>query len=88
MWASAIVKGQISTDADAGLRHGLVGVEINLLIFDRPPEPLDEDIVPPRALAIHRDGDFRLLQHGGEVNGRELRSLDALLFVKRRSWFD
>ena len=44
MWASAIVKGQISTDADAGLRHGPVGVEINLLIFDRPPESLDETL--------------------------------------------
>lgn len=63
-------------------------MEVDFLVFDRTPEPLDEDIVPPRPLAIHRDGDFRLLQHGGEVDGGELRSLDALLFVKQRSWFD
>lgn len=45
MWASGIVKGQISANAATGLGHGLVGVEIDLLVFDRPPEPLDEDIV-------------------------------------------
>ena len=53
MWASAIVKGQISANADTGLGHGFVGVEIHLLVFDRPPKALDEDIVPPRALAVH-----------------------------------
>lgn len=88
MWASGIVKGQIAADANSGLGHGLVGVEVDLLLSDRTPEPLDEDIVPPRALAVHRDGDLRLLQHGGEVDGGELRTLDALQFVKRRSVFD
>ncbi len=72
MWASAIIKTQIAANADAGLQHGLVGVEVDFLVFDRPPMPLDEDIVPPRAVAIHRDGDFGLLQHRGEVDRSEL----------------
>jgi len=88
MWASAIVKGQIAADASAGLGHCFIGVEVDFLVFDRTPEPLDEDVVPPRTLAIHRDGDFRLLRHRREVHRGELRALDALLFVKRRSWFD
>lgn len=75
MWASAIVKGQISADADAGLGYCLVGVEVDFLVFDRTPEPFNEHVVPPRTLAIHRDGDFRLLQHGREVHRGELRSL-------------
>lgn len=74
MWASAIVEVQISTDASAGLGHGLVGVEIDLLVFDRPPEPLDEDIIPPCTLAIHRDFNPGLLQHRREVDGGKLRS--------------
>lgn len=37
----------IPANADAGLGHSLVGVEVDLLIFDRPPEPLDEHVVPP-----------------------------------------
>ena len=72
MWTSSIVKVQIAADPRAGLGHRLVGVEINLLVFDRPPKPLDEDIVPPRAFAVHRDGDVGLLQNGREVDGREL----------------
>jgi len=75
MWASAIVKGQISANAGTGLGHGFVCVEIEFLVFDRPPEPLDEDIVPPCALAVHRDRDVSLLQDGREVDGGELRSL-------------
>lgn len=54
MWASAIAKGQISDNADAGVGHGLVGVEVDLLVFDRPPEPLDEHVVPPRTLVIQQ----------------------------------
>jgi hypothetical protein len=53
MWASAIERGQISADVDACLGHGLVGVEVDFLVFDRTPEPFDEDIVPPSAFAIH-----------------------------------
>ena len=85
MWTSGVIEGQISTDACSGLRHGFVGVEIDLLIFDRPPKPLDEDIVSPCALAVHRDGDFSLLQYRREVDGCELGPLDALLRVKQRS---
>jgi len=64
MWASANVEVQISTNADAGLGHGLVNVVVNFLVFDRTPEPLDEDVVSPYALAVHRYGDLRL----GEVH--------------------
>lgn len=36
MWASAIIKGgQISANADAGLGHGLIGVEVDFLVFDQ-----------------------------------------------------
>lgn len=87
MWASAIVNGQISANADVGFGHGLVGVEVDLLVFDRTPKAFHEDIVPPGALAIHRDGDSGFLLHCRKVHRGELRSLDALLFVKRRSWF-
>ena len=72
MWASAVVKVQISADASASLGPGLVGVELDLLVFDRPPEPLDEDIVTPRTLAVHRDFNLGLLLRCREVDGGEL----------------
>ncbi len=89
MWASAIVKGQISTNADAGFGHGLVGVEVDLLVFDRPPKAFHEDIVPPSALAIHRDGDFGFLQHCNKDDliaaCMEERDQPNLMLFKR--WF-
>ncbi|MDP9839791.1 hypothetical protein J2T09_004571 [Neorhizobium huautlense] len=36
--------------ASACLGHGLVGVEIDLFVFDRPPKPFDEHVVPPALL--------------------------------------
>lgn len=51
-------------------------MEIDLLIFDRPPEPSNEDIVPLCTLAVHRDGDLRLLQRC--IAGKRLfHGLDA-----------
>ena len=50
MWASAIVKGQISANADASFGHVLVGVEVDFFVFDRTPEPFDDHVVPPRPL--------------------------------------
>lgn len=48
---------------------------MDFFVFERPPDPLDKDIVPPSALAIHRDADFGLLQHRREVDRGELRSV-------------
>lgn len=44
-----IVKGPITADPSAGLGHNFEGPKINLLLIDRPPEPLDKDVVPPYA---------------------------------------
>ena len=51
------------------------GSEIDLLVLDRPPEPLDEDVVAPGTLAVHADGDAGLVQHAGEVVAGEPRAL-------------
>src|SRR6187455_2739511 len=71
----AVVETQILADRSAGLRDAGVGSEVDLLVFDRPPEPLDEDVVTPCALAVHADSDFGGLQHLGEVGRAELTSL-------------
>jgi hypothetical protein len=34
-----------------GVKYGFVGSEIDFLIFETPPQPFDEDIVPP---PLHR----------------------------------
>ena len=58
-------------------------MQINLFILDRLPDSLDEDVVAPRALAIHADRDLVGAQHAGECFAGELTALDALLSVKQ-----
>ncbi len=75
MWPSAVVEIQISADQCAGLADGLVGPQIDLLVFDRFPEPLDEYVVAPGAPAIHADLDLLREKHLREVDTGELTAL-------------
>jgi hypothetical protein len=75
MWTFGIVEAQILSDAGAGFGNVTVGVQVDLLIFYRSPQALDEDIVPPGAFAVHGDGDGCVLQHLDKVDGRELAAL-------------
>ena len=40
-----------------GCADGLIGVQLDLLIFHTPPQPFQEHLVPPAALGIPADGD-------------------------------
>lgn len=51
----------------------MVGVQIDLFIFDAAPEPFDKDVVAPGPFAIHADLNVGILQRLDEVDGRELR---------------
>jgi hypothetical protein len=80
MWASTGIEDQISAYAPTGLGDGLLGVEVDLLVVDRPPEPFDEDIVAPRvfnAIEIMISGFFITAVKSME---RELRSLIGVDF--------
>ena len=84
MRAFAIVEIQISAEGGTRLADAVVGSQVDLLVLDRAPQPLDEDVVAPGTTAIHADGDRVPRQQGGEDATGELAALDALLFVKRR----
>jgi len=65
-----------------GLRDAGVGPQIDLLVFDRVPEPFHDPegiarsvVVPPGALAIHADGNLMGFQQVREGHGCELRAL-------------
>src|SRR5688500_20133202 len=75
MRSAAIIEAEISADRGAGLGDRVVSSEVDLLVLDRSPEPLDENVVAPRTLAVHADGDAGLVQHAGEVVAGELRAL-------------
>ena len=75
MWASTIVEAELSPDRGTGLGDAGVGSQVDLLVFDGPPEALNQDIVPPGALSVHADPDLPRRQHLDEVAGGELAAL-------------
>lgn len=75
MRTATIVKGQIPADPSPGFGHAGIGAQVDLFVFDGPPQALDEDIVPPRALAIHADLDLAGGQHLDELGRGELAAL-------------
>ena len=75
MRAEAIVAIEIPPDRGPRLRHALIRVQIDLLVLHRPPEPLDEHVIPPGAFAVHADGDAVRRQNAGEGSTGELRAL-------------
>jgi hypothetical protein len=72
VWTPAIIKVQVAADRSAGLANAVVGLEINLLVFNAAPQSLDEHVVPPGALAVHADGDPVFDQNASECRAGEL----------------
>src|ERR1700683_1333660 len=75
MRSAAIIEVQVAADRSAGLADIVVGSKVHLLVFDAAPQPLDEDVVPPGALAVHADGDLVFGQYAGECRASELAAL-------------
>jgi len=70
-----IVEGHVTRHTFARGSDGLVGMEIHLLIFEAPPQPFDEDVVPPPPDPIHADLNSMRLQKPGEFLAGELAAL-------------
>src|SRR3954468_1850979 len=75
MRSACVVEVEIPADRSTGLGDGAVSSEVDLLVLDRSPEPLDEDIVAPSALAVHADPDPITGQYPGEDFAGELATL-------------
>src|SRR6516162_2551628 len=73
--ALLIIKAEPGADADLGPGDTGTGVEVDLLVFEAAPQPLDEDVVHVAALAIPADGDRVALQGVGEIVAGELAAL-------------
>ena len=62
MGPAGIVEAEGGTQAGLCGRNRVAGLEIHLLVVDGSPEPLDEDVVPPAALAVNADLDAVFLE--------------------------
>ena len=76
MRSAPVVELQIATKTATRLRDASVGPEVNFLVFDRPPQPFDKNLVAPRSLAIHANRDLGILQGREKGDGGELAALD------------
>src|SRR3954468_3447702 len=72
MRSACVVEVEIPADRSTGLGDGAVSSEGDLLVLDRSPEPLDEDVVAPSTLAVHADPDPIAGQYPGEDFAGEL----------------
>lgn len=75
MRTTGVVEGEVAPDAGGRDGHRLVAVQVDLLVLERAPEPLDEDVVAPAAFPIHADRDAVVLEQPGEVGARKLCAL-------------
>src|SRR6516225_4084738 len=75
MLALLIVKAEPGIDASLGLGDRRIGVEVDFLVFQASPQPLDEDIVHATTLAVHANSDLVPFQGAGEVVAGELATL-------------
>lgn len=53
----AVIERQVGANILTGSGDGVVSCEINLLVLDAFPEPLDEGVIAPAVFAIHADFD-------------------------------
>ena len=66
--SAAIVEVEVAADRGTGLADVVVGPQVHLLIFDAAPQPLNEHVVAPCALAVHADGDAVAGEQASELS--------------------
>ena len=64
-----IVKVEIISQSTTSSRNRIIVVEINLLILDTAPKPLNEDIVKIAASAVPTDGNISGFEGFGLAKG-------------------
>ena len=74
-----IVEAHPVTDPLSGLEPAREGMQVDALIFQRAPQPFDEDVVEEPAAPVHRDPHPGLFQ---AMRPRPRRELAALIGVE------
>ena len=98
VWPLAVVEHKVVTQTQKQLAHRGIAFEVNVLVLDVAPQPLDKDVVKSAATPVHADGDALALEYASEVRAGELRALVTVKYVglaevaqrlpdsPRRSW--
>ena len=83
MRTRAVVEGDPGSEPGARFAPVSIVLEVDVLVLQRAPQPLDENVVEETTAPVYRDADASPFEGSGEGLARELAALDALLFVKR-----
>ena len=78
-----VVELEIAGQLFARLGDALIRMQIDVLVLDAAPEPLDEDVVEPAAFSVHADLDTVVGQRPGEVGASELAALVGIEYLRR-----
>ena len=72
---SHFIEGHVAGHPFLGITDGVVSMEIDLFIFEAPPQPFHEDVIPPPARPIHTDLNPLILEKSSELLAGELTAL-------------
>jgi len=74
-----VVSVEVNTQATVSVKHRWIFHDVDVVVFDRPPQPFDKNIVKDQSSSVHADFDLVLEQH---LDERHRRKLDALVAVE------
>src|ERR1700728_2366330 len=75
MRTNGVVSAEVTSQRGPRFGTVRVGSQIDLLVLDAPPQPLDEHVVDPSTFAIHADRNAGALEHVDPLLAGKLRSL-------------
>lgn len=75
MRPACVVEAQVSTEMCFRLGHAVIGAQIHLFVLRALPQPLDEHVVVPAALAVHADANVVGFEQAGEFSAGKLAAL-------------
>ena len=77
-----IIEQEVVAQAPHGLFDAIILVEIHLLVFQRTPQALDENVVESPPSAVHTDGHAMSFQDADKGLGRELGTLIRVEYLR------
>ena len=75
VWPLLVVEADVAAKPTLQGRRAVVAPQVDVLVLQRPPQSLDEDIVEGPATAIHTDQDVPCLESLDPLGTGELRAL-------------
>jgi hypothetical protein len=73
-----IVTNKVILQSALRLTDIVVGMQVDLFVFDTPPQSFHEHVVPPATFAIHADLDAVVFQQASKFHTGELMKLLAI----------